>query len=57
MLLRGMTVDAYIIINGDNTGEMVHCLVHAYLKDVLRHLQADGHVQEPVPATVSVECG
>ena len=54
MLLRGMAIDAYIIMNGDNARETVCYLVHVHLKDILGHLQAEGHMQEPVPAMVSV---
>ena len=50
MLLRSAAIDAYIIM-------MVHYLVHAHLKDVLGHLQAESHAQEPVPATMCVESG
>ena len=36
---------------------MVHYLVHAHLKDVLRHHQAERHVQEPVPAMMYIKSG
>ena len=57
MLLGGMAIYAYIVMYGDNAGEMVCCLVHAYLKDVLGDLQTEWHVQEMVPAMMGVERG
>ena len=57
MLLRGTATYAYIVMYGDNTGRTVHYLVHVHLRDVLGHLQTEGHAQEPVPAMVGVECG
>ena len=57
MSLRSAAVDAYIIMNGDNAGEMVHCLVHVHLKDIFGHLQAKQHAQEPVPAMMCVKDG
>ena len=56
MFLRS-EVDAYIIINGDNAGETVSYLVHVHLKDILGHLQAKRHAQEPMPATMCVKSG
>ena len=53
----GAAVDAYIVFNGDNAREKVCYLVHAYLKDVLGHLQADRHAQELVPAMMCVKSG
>ena len=38
MLLRGMTIDAYIVMYGNNARETVCCLVHSHLKDILGHL-------------------
>ena len=38
MLLRGTTIDAYIVMYGDNAREMVCYLVHSHLKDILGHL-------------------
>ena len=55
MLLWGMAIDAYIIISSCITimlGEMVCCLVHMHLKDILGHPQAKWHIQEPVSATM-----
>ena len=57
MFLRGMAIDAYIIVNGDNAGETVCYLVHAHLKDVLGLLWAKRHVRELVPATMCVKSG
>ena len=57
MLFRDTAVYAYIIMNGNNPGEMVCCLVHAHLKDILGHLQTEWHVEEVVPAMVGVEHG
>ena len=57
MLLRGMTIYTYIVMNGNNAGEMVCCLVHAHLKDVLGHLQIKWHAQEMVPAMMGSEHG
>ena len=34
MFLRSVAIDAYIIMNGINVGEMVCYLVHVHLKDV-----------------------
>ena len=57
MLLRGMTIDAYIIMYGNNAGETVCCLVHLHLKHVLGHLQTEWHMQEPVSAMMCIESG
>ena len=57
MFLRGVAVDTYVIMYGDNAGEMVCYLDHAHLKDILGHLQTKRHAQELVPATMSVKCG
>ena len=57
MLLGGMAIYAYIIMNGNNANGRVCYLVHAHLKDVLGHLQTEWHVQEVVPAMVGIECG
>ena len=55
MFLRSVAIDAYIIMNGGNAGEMVCYLVHVHLKDILGHLQAKRHAQEPVPAMMCVK--
>ena len=55
MPLRGMAVYTYIIMYGDYAREMVCCLVHAHLKDILGHLQTKWHVQETVPAMMSIK--
>ena len=57
MLFGGMVIYVYIIMDGKNTGEMVCHLVHAHLKDNLRHLQTEWHEHEPVPATEGVKGG
>ena len=57
MFLRGVAIDANVIMYGNNAGEMVSYLVCAHLKDVLGHLQAERHAQELVPATMSVKSG
>ena len=57
MLLRGMAIDTYIVMNGDNARKTVCYLVHVHLKDVLGHLHTEWHAQEPVPAMMSVKCG
>ena len=49
MFLRSAFIDAYIMVNDNNAGEIVCYPVHAHLKDVLGHLQAKRHAQEPVP--------
>ena len=57
MFLRGAAVNVYIIVNGNNAREAVSYLVHAHLKDILRHFQAKRHAQEPVPAMVCFKSG
>ena len=57
MFLRGTAVDAYIIMHYDYAGETVCCLVHLHLKDMLGHLQAKWHMQEPVSAMMSIKSG
>ena len=57
MLFRGMSINMYIIMDGDNAGETVHNLVHAYLKDILEHLQTEEHVQGSITAMVGVKGG
>ena len=42
MFLRGVAIDGYIIVNGDNAGEIVCYLVHVHLKDILGHLKGKG---------------
>ena len=56
MVLTGMAVHACIIMYCDYAGEIVCCLVHSYLKDVLEHFQTKRHMQEPVSATTGIEC-
>ena len=36
---------------------MVCCLVHQHLEDVLGHLQAEWHMQEPTSAMMCVKSG
>ena len=57
MFLRSAAVDTYIIVNGNNAGEMVHYLVHVHLKNVLGNLQAKSHAQELVTAMMHVKGG
>ena len=57
MLLGDMAMYAYVIMYGNNTGEMVCCLVHAHLKDILGHLHTEWYVLEMVPAMMDIECG
>ena len=57
MLLVGTAIYAYMIMNGNYAGETVCCLVHADLKDIIGHLQTEGHAQEPVSVMVGVEHG
>ena len=52
-----MAIDAYIIMNDDNVRKMVHNLIKVHVKDVLRHLYTDRHVQEPVPVMVGFKGG
>ena len=55
MFCRGAALDTNIIIYGSNTQQTVHYLVHAHLNDVLGNLQDKRHVQELVPAMMSVK--
>ena len=55
VLLWGMAINTDIIIDGNDTWEVVSDSVHAHLEDILAHLQAEGNVQEPVPSFVGVE--
>ena len=57
MLLRGITIDAYIIMYDEYAREIVCCLVHSHLKDVLGHLQTEWHMQKPVSAMMHPESG
>ena len=57
MFFGSAAVDAYIIMDGNNAREKVCYLVHAHLKDILGHLQAKRHAQEPIPDTMCVEGG
>ena len=57
MLLRRMTINTYIIMYGDNAGEMVCCLVHSHLIGVLEHLQIKWHTQVPASAIMYIESG
>ena len=57
MVLRGMAVDAYIIMYHDNAGQTVSYLVHSHLKDILGHPQTERYMQEPVSAMVGFEHG
>ena len=57
ILLRGMAVYAYIIMNSNNVGEAVCCHGHLHLKYILGHLQTEWHAQEAVPAIMGIEHG
>ena len=57
MLLRGMAVYVYIIMDNNYAGETVCCLVYVHLKDSLGHLQTKWHVQETVTTTMGIKCG
>ena len=57
MLLGGMAVYTYIIMNGNYAWDMVCCLVHSHLKDILGHFQSEWHMQKPVSAMICVESG
>ena len=57
MLLRGMAIEAYIIMYGNYAREMVCYLVHVHLGDVMGHLHAKRHMQELIPATMGIESG
>ena len=57
MFLRGMAIDSNFILDGYDAWEIISDLVHEHLEDVLAHLQAERHVQEPIPSFVGVESG
>ena len=57
MLLGGMTIYVYIVMYGDYAGEAVCFLVHTHLKDTLRHLQTEWHMQEMMPPMMGIEYG
>ena len=57
MVLRDISVDEYIFMYHDYAREMVCCLVHSHLKDVLGHFHLKRHMQEPVYAMKGIECG
>ena len=55
MPLWGTAIDAYVVMDDDDTREMVSDLIHAHFKDVLAHLQDKWHLQEWIPPFVGVE--
>ena len=57
MLLGVMTIYAYIIMNDNYAQQMVCCLVHLHLKDVLGHLQSEWHMQETIPTMMHIKLG
>ena len=57
MLLRIMAKYTYIIMNGNNAGQAVCCLVHLHLKDILGHLQTKWHIWEPIPSMMGIKGG
>ena len=57
MLLGGTAVNTYIIVYHGYAREMVCCLVHLHLKDILGHLQTKWHMQELVPTMMGIKCG
>ena len=48
MVLRGMAIDIEVVIDGYDAWKMVSDLVYVHLEDILAHLQAKRHVEEPV---------
>ena len=52
----GLAVDVYVIMDGNDTGEMVSYLVHLHLEDVLAHLHSEMHAQELILPFVGLEC-
>ena len=57
MFLWGMALAAYIVMYHNNAGEMVCCLIHLHLTDILGHVQTKWHMQEIVSATMGVKSG
>ena len=55
--LGEMAIDIDVIVNGNDTWETVSHLVRVHLEDILAHLQAERHPQEPVLSHVGVESG
>ena len=56
IVLRGIIICAYIIMYHDYARETVCGLVHLHQKDILRHLQTEWYMQEPVSAMMGIEC-
>ena len=57
MVLGVKAVDTYIVMYHNNSRETVCCLVHSHLKDTLGHFQTERPMEEPVSATMGIECG
>ena len=57
MLLGGMAIDAYIIVDHNDARETVCFLVHLHLKDILGHPQTKWHMQEPISVMMHIEGG
>ena len=57
MVLGSMVIDAYIIVDHDNAGKLVSCLVQLHLKHILGHLKTKWHMQESVSARMHIEGG
>ena len=55
ILFLDTAIDADVFMDGNDTLEMVSDLAHLHLEDILAHLQAKGHAQEPVPPLVGVK--
>ena len=55
MLLWGTSINADIIVDGNDTWRLVNDLVHVHFEDILAHLQAEKHAQEPIPPFVGVK--
>ena len=55
ILLGGSAIDTYIIMDPDDAREAVCHLVNVHLKNVLRHLEIECHVQEPIPSMMDVK--
>ena len=57
MLFWGIAIDTYIIVYHNYAREMVCCLVHLHLKDVLGHLQDKWYMLESVSAMMGIKGG
>ena len=57
MLLRGLVIDANVIVDGYDDDYGVSNLVDLHLENHLQLLQAERHAHESVPLPVGVSCG